>query len=102
MFRLEYDSATAPRDGLGRIARKAETHLGTTREIEYAYDVLERLTDVSIDGVLTEHYEYDLNDNRLVGQTPAASVVGVTVRANAAMRKALTPLQSTGACRSAT
>ncbi len=70
---FQYDSAQAPRDALGRIKKKSETFAGTTKDIGYAYDVLGRLTDVTVNGTLAEHYEYDLNGNRLLAQTSAGT-----------------------------
>lgn len=76
LIAFQYNAASAPRDALGRITEKAETFDGTTKRIGYTYDVMGRLTDVTIDDVLTEHYEYDLNGNRLLGQTPDGSFIG--------------------------
>ena len=76
LIAFQYNAASAPRDALGRITEKAETFDGTTKRIGYTYDVMGRLTDVTIDDVLTEHYEYDLNGNRLLGQTAAGSFIG--------------------------
>jgi len=64
---ITYDAAGVERDKLGRIVQKTETVLGTTRVFRYAYDNLRRLTDVTINGVLEEHFEYDLNGNRTTG-----------------------------------
>ena len=52
------------RDDLGRIVRKVESFGGIARTYEYGYDARGRLTDVSIDGVFAEGYEYDANGNR--------------------------------------
>jgi len=77
LLRFEYAGAAAPRDGLGRILHQAEVSAGTTRQLEFSYDVSGRLTDVSVDAELSEHYEYDANGNRLLGQTPAGTAPGV-------------------------
>src|SRR6187402_2114273 len=63
-----------PRDTLGRITAKTETKFGVIWQIEYAYDTRGQLTDVYTDGVLSEHYEYDLNGNRLLAQTLGGTV----------------------------
>lgn len=76
LMAFQYHTAAAPRDALGRITEKAETFGGTMKRIGYTYDVMGRLTDVTIDGAIAEHYEYDLNGNRLLGQTPEGSFVG--------------------------
>lgn len=52
------------RDKLGRITSRTETIAGETHVTAYAYDNRGRLTDVTTDGVVTEHYEYDANGNR--------------------------------------
>jgi RHS repeat-associated protein len=64
LYSVTYDSAAVPRDQLGRVVQKAETLEGATRVLGYSYDVQGRLTDVTEDGSLLEHYEYDLNGNR--------------------------------------
>jgi len=67
LYDLTLDSTLFPRDPLGRIVRKTEVVLGTTRASDYTYDVLGRLTDVVVNDTATEHYEYDPNGNRLRG-----------------------------------
>jgi RHS repeat-associated protein len=67
LYDLTLDSTLFPRDPLGRIVRKTEVVLGTTRASDYTYDVLGRLTDVVVNGATSEHYEYDPNGNRLRG-----------------------------------
>ncbi|WP_437724312.1 DNRLRE domain-containing protein [Sorangium sp. So ce861] len=52
-------------DALGRIDQLTETIQGETRSYDYEYDLAGRLTDVFRDGVLTAHYDYDANGNRL-------------------------------------
>ncbi|HKO93290.1 MAG TPA: RHS repeat-associated core domain-containing protein, partial [Polyangiaceae bacterium] len=73
---FEYAGLAGPRDGLGRILQQLETQADTTRELEFAYDVWGRLIDVSVNAELSEHYEYDANGNRLLGQTPAGTAFG--------------------------
>jgi YD repeat-containing protein len=53
------------RDKLGRIVQRDETVQGVTTHYEYAYDLAGRLTDVWTDALLTAHYEFDANGNRL-------------------------------------
>ena len=53
------------RDALGRIAAKTETVQGTTETYGYSYDLAGRLTDVTRNGTLIGHYEYDDNGNRI-------------------------------------
>jgi YD repeat-containing protein len=67
LYDLTLDSTLFPRDPLGRIVRKTEVVLGTTRASDYTYDVLGRLTDVVVNDTASEHYEYDPNGNRLRG-----------------------------------
>ncbi len=64
---ITYDAAGVERDKLGRIVQKTEVINGTTKVYQYTYDALRRLTDVTINGVLDEHFEYDANGNRTAG-----------------------------------
>jgi RHS repeat-associated protein len=57
----------AARDALGRIAQKTEVIGGVTKVFGYTYDELRRMTDVTVNGVLEEHFDYDANGNRLLG-----------------------------------
>lgn len=66
---IVYDAPGVERDRLGRIAQKTEVVLGTTKVFQYTYDDLDRLTDVTLDGVLSEHFDYDQNGNRTAGFT---------------------------------
>jgi RHS repeat-associated protein len=72
LIALSYDTATFPRDALGRIKRKTETVAGITTNFDYTYDDLGRLTDVHRNGVLEEHFDYDDNGNRTLGFNAAA------------------------------
>jgi len=63
------------RDGLGRIVTKTETIQGETHVFGYSYYPTGALKDVTKDGNLTAHYEYDANGNRLVGPDLTASPV---------------------------
>jgi RHS repeat-associated protein len=56
------------RDAAGRIKSRREIAPGDNHLHEYTYDDLGRLTDVEVDAVLTNHYEYDLNGNRTLEQ----------------------------------
>jgi RHS repeat-associated protein len=70
------DTASHPRDALGRIAERVETNGGSAVTRDYFYDTRGRLTDV-YDGVtLVEHYGYGPNGNRVLLQTPSSSVTG--------------------------
>jgi RHS repeat-associated protein len=69
-------SVTYQRDNLGRISAKTETLQGTTRTLVYSYDLAGRLTDVTINGAPSEHYEYDPNGNRLLGVVDGIASVG--------------------------
>jgi RHS repeat-associated protein len=64
---ITYDAAGVERDKLGRIVQKTEVVLGVTKVYQYTYDALRRLTDVTVNGVLEEHFEYDANGNRTAG-----------------------------------
>jgi RHS repeat-associated protein len=61
---LTYDTAVAPRDGIGRVLQKTQTILGETHVFAYEYDAVLRLTDVVRDGSPLEHFEYGPNGNR--------------------------------------
>ena len=58
-----YSLALEP-DSTGRISRKTETIAGDTHVFEYTYYPLGGLKSVTIDGVLSRSFEYDLNGNR--------------------------------------
>jgi len=51
LYDLTLDSTLFPRDPLGRIVRKTEVVLGTTRASDYTYDVLGRLTEFRNPGI---------------------------------------------------
>jgi RHS repeat-associated protein len=67
-------ASTAPRDALGRISRKTELIDGVTRVFTYGYDNRNRLRDVFVDGLPSEHYEYDANGNRVSATTSVGTV----------------------------
>jgi RHS repeat-associated protein len=67
-----HGGGAASRDALGRIVQKTEVIGGVTKVYRYTYDALRRLTDVTIDGVLEEHFEYDANGNRTRGYNRTA------------------------------
>jgi RHS repeat-associated protein len=67
-----HGAGAASRDALGRIVQKTEVIGGVTKVYRYTYDNLRRLTDVTIDGVLEEHFEYDANGNRTLGYNRTA------------------------------
>ena len=69
-------SESYTRDALGRIATKTETVQGTTHVYEYSYDLVGRLTDVTVDGALSAHYSFDANGNRLTKASSAGTDVG--------------------------
>jgi RHS repeat-associated protein len=64
---ITYDAVGAERDSLGRITQKTEVMPSGTQAFGYTYDPLGRLTDVVVDGVLAEHFDYDQNGNRTAG-----------------------------------
>jgi RHS repeat-associated protein len=74
LYTVTYDTSSAPRDGLGRIVARTE-RVGTepSHTFAYQYDNVGHLTDVTKDGTLISHYEYDANGNRLVGPGLTAS-----------------------------
>lgn len=61
------------RDGLGRIATQTEAFPGDSHLLEYAYDLAGRLTDITRDGLLVGHYEYDPNGNRTLAVAGGAT-----------------------------
>jgi len=69
-------SATYDHDALGRLSSKTETVEGETHTTVYTYDGAGRLQDVTRDGTLTAHYEYDAAGNRLSRVTDSATDVG--------------------------
>ncbi len=71
LFAIDYDSASKPRDALGRIRRMTTTKGTSSTTRDYAYNALRQLTDVTTEtGNLVEHFEYDSNGNRTVHQSP--------------------------------
>jgi RHS repeat-associated protein len=77
LIALTYDSASFPRDALGRITRKRETLAGTTTNLDYTYDDQGRLTDVFRNGLAHEHFDYDDAGNRTLGYNAAAGTTHV-------------------------
>ena len=73
-----WDVQYPTRDALGRITQKMETIAGVTTTTVYGYDPAGRLTDVTVDGALTAHYEYDGNGNRLSVTRPVSGTVSGT------------------------
>ena len=69
---------TYTRDALGRITQKVETIGGVTTTTVYGYDFAGRLTDVTTNGTLAAHYEYDGNGNRLSVTRPGTGTVSGT------------------------
>jgi RHS repeat-associated protein len=63
------------RDALGRITQKGETIGSLTTTTVYGYDTVGRLKDVTVDGTLVAHYEYDANGNRLAITRPGTGTV---------------------------
>ncbi|MBN2195321.1 MAG: hypothetical protein JW751_21060, partial [Polyangiaceae bacterium] len=76
LYRVVYDSATTPRDGLGRVVEKTETLQGAERSSRYGYDDVGRLIAVTEDGLLTEEYQYDDNGNRRFLMTTEGTTEG--------------------------
>ncbi|MBI3205016.1 MAG: RHS repeat protein, partial [Myxococcales bacterium] len=71
------DTATNPRDALGRIVQRVETNGSAAITWRYSYDLRGRLVDVQKDGALYEHYDYDGNGNRTLLTTPTGTTAGV-------------------------
>jgi RHS repeat-associated protein len=70
-------SESYTRDALGRIATKTETVQGTPHTYGYTYDLVGRLTDVTVDGATSAHYSYDPNGNRIAKTAGATTLVGI-------------------------
>ena len=68
-----WTSLVVGRDGAGRILERQEFFGAQVRDFVYTYDRIGRLTDVVIDGVAREHYDYDANGNRLAAQRPSGA-----------------------------
>jgi YD repeat-containing protein len=66
------------RDALGRITEKTETIDGVTTITVYDYDQAGRLANVTQDGTLAAHYDYDGNGNRLGVTRPVSGTVSGT------------------------
>ena len=69
---ITYDAPGVERDALGRIVQKTEVVGGSTKVYRYTYDALRRLTDVTVNGTLEEHFDYDQNGNRTLGYNHTA------------------------------
>ena len=67
---------TYTRDGVGRITQIVETVQGTTRVLDYGYDLAGRLDEVMTDSVVTATYTYDANGNRLQVARPGGTETG--------------------------
>ena len=65
---------TYTRDDLGRITRIIETVQGVTDTIDYAYDLVGRLEEVTRNGVIVESYTYDANGNRTSFTGPSGTI----------------------------
>ena len=63
-------------DRLGRIIEKRETVGGEAHTYRYSYDHVGQLIEVKTDGLLTAHYEYDSNGNRLSRSTTTETTNG--------------------------
>jgi RHS repeat-associated protein len=63
-------------DSLGRITEITETIQGETREFNYVYDTVGRLTDMSRNDTLLAVYTYDANGNRLRLDIPSETRIG--------------------------
>ncbi|MBF0330144.1 MAG: RHS repeat-associated core domain-containing protein [Nitrospirae bacterium] len=53
------------RDSAGRITQKTEAIGAETNIYDYTYDTLGRLTEVKKNGIISEHYTYDADGNRM-------------------------------------
>ncbi len=72
-----YDEPGSERDALGRVVQKTEVIGGTTNIYRYTYDALRRLTDVTLNGSASEHFDYDANGNRTLGFNGTAGTTAV-------------------------
>ncbi len=70
------------RDALGRIMQKVETIGGVTDTHTYTYDPAGRLTDVTVNGTLVAHYDYDGSGNRPAVTRPGTGTVSGTYDAH--------------------
>ena len=64
------------RDSIGRITERTERVNGVSTTFAYSYDGAGRLFEVRENGVLSAHYEYDGNGNRILRRTSAGDEVG--------------------------
>jgi len=62
------------RDALGRITQQSEVLQGVTSNIDYTYDLADRLTNVVLNGVPTATYDYDTNGNRIGGSNTGGPI----------------------------
>jgi RHS repeat-associated protein len=62
----EFFAVDYVRDALGRIVKKTESIEGQTDVYTYEYDRDGRLTEVTKNGKIVGHYEYDSNGNRIL------------------------------------
>jgi RHS repeat-associated protein len=69
-------SETLQTDAAGRIESKIETVLGATTNTIYGYDGRGRLQDVTVNGVLVSHYEYDGNGARVSATLAGVKLIG--------------------------
>ncbi|MBI3203315.1 MAG: hypothetical protein HYZ29_17385, partial [Myxococcales bacterium] len=77
VFSEVVDTASNPRDALGRIVQRVETNGGAAITWRYTYDLRGRLSDVLKDGSAYEQYGYDGNGNRTLLTTPSGTTAGV-------------------------
>jgi RHS repeat-associated protein len=73
---ITYQATEAERDGLGRVVEKSEVVNGSTKVFEYKYDTVRRLKEVTVNGALEEHFEYDPRGNRTLA---FSAVTGLSV-----------------------
>jgi RHS repeat-associated protein len=71
------DSASAPRDALGRITTRVETTSSGTVTWQYTYDNRNRLEEVFRNGASVERFSYDANGNRTSRVAPSGTLTGV-------------------------
>jgi RHS repeat-associated protein len=76
---ITYDASGATRDKLGRVTQRSETITGVNKTIHFTYDNLRRLTDVTVNGSVAEHFEYDTNGNRTLGSSTATGLTSTGV-----------------------
>ncbi|MDB4988291.1 MAG: hypothetical protein JWN04_3469, partial [Myxococcaceae bacterium] len=72
-----YSYSLSVRDAAGRITQRSETLESSSNQLGYTYDEHGRLAQVVSDGVVTQTYVFDGNNNRLVAGSASDSVSAI-------------------------